>query len=79
MLCVAMRTCYLYCSFFKKKKSKKEKERRELLVVTKFCMYGEKSTDSNVLSIHTVNNMSLRERIFIINELVQFALLLDFD
>lgn len=42
-------------------------------------MYGEKSTDSNVLSIHTVNNMSLRERIFIINELVQFALPLDFD
>lgn len=59
--------------------SNKEKEKRKLPFITKLCMYGEKSTDSNVLSIHTVNNVSLRERIFIINELVQFALPLDFD
>lgn len=35
--------------------------------------------DENVSSLHTVNNMSLCERIFIINELVQFALPFDFD
>lgn len=50
-----------------------------LLNVTFLDLSRQKGLCENVLSFHIVNKMSLWERIFIINEPVQFALPFDFD
>ena len=59
---------------------KKEKKNLDLLLnVTFLDLSRQKGPCENVLSFHIVNKMSLWERIFIINEPVQFALPFDFD
>lgn len=60
----------------------KQGKKKSLQFITKcdiLDLSRQKGLCENVLSFHIVNKMSLWERIFIINEPVQFALPFDFD